>query len=140
MGVTARRLVRRTFSAPHRLSATVEKVSLALIEDSKNERKSERERKELREKGYDIPEYPEEPKNDEEKALQKKLQLSNETKYLVLTKGNVPLVFDYVMKTPRSSIASFEAKTCMEEAKVRLEEGKTYKAKEIHKALGHANP
>ncbi|MBL6975447.1 MAG: NADP-dependent isocitrate dehydrogenase [Deltaproteobacteria bacterium] len=26
--------------------------------------------KELREKGYDIPEYPEEPKNDEEKALQ----------------------------------------------------------------------
>ncbi len=26
--------------------------------------------KELREKGYDIPEYPEEPKNDDEKALQ----------------------------------------------------------------------
>jgi len=26
--------------------------------------------KELREKGYDIPDYPEEPKNDEEKALQ----------------------------------------------------------------------
>jgi isocitrate dehydrogenase len=28
--------------------------------------------KELREKGYDIPEYPEEPKNDNEKALQKR--------------------------------------------------------------------
>jgi len=28
--------------------------------------------KELRDKGYDIPEYPEEPKNDAEKALQKK--------------------------------------------------------------------
>jgi len=28
--------------------------------------------KELREKGYDIPEYPEEPKNDEEKALQER--------------------------------------------------------------------
>lgn len=28
--------------------------------------------KELRDKGYDIPEYPEEPKNDEEKALQKR--------------------------------------------------------------------
>ncbi|MDA3895260.1 MAG: NADP-dependent isocitrate dehydrogenase [Desulfobacteraceae bacterium] len=28
--------------------------------------------KELREKGYDIPEYPEEPKTDEEKALQKR--------------------------------------------------------------------
>ncbi|UCH85828.1 MAG: NADP-dependent isocitrate dehydrogenase, partial [Candidatus Latescibacterota bacterium] len=31
--------------------------------------------KELREKGYDIPEYPEEPKNDEEKALQKKFSV-----------------------------------------------------------------
>lgn len=28
--------------------------------------------KELQEKGYDIPDYPEEPKNDEEKALQKR--------------------------------------------------------------------
>jgi len=28
--------------------------------------------KELREKGYDIPQYPEEPKNDEERALQKR--------------------------------------------------------------------
>jgi len=31
--------------------------------------------KELREKGYDIPEYPEEPKNDAEKALQKKFSV-----------------------------------------------------------------
>jgi len=31
--------------------------------------------KELREKGYDIPEYPEEPKTDEEKALQKRFSV-----------------------------------------------------------------
>jgi isocitrate dehydrogenase len=31
--------------------------------------------KELREKGYDIPEYPEEPRNDVEKALQKKFSV-----------------------------------------------------------------
>lgn len=31
--------------------------------------------KELREKGYDIPEYPEEPKNDEEKALQERFSV-----------------------------------------------------------------
>ena len=31
--------------------------------------------KELREKGYDIPEYPEEPKNDAEKALQAKFSV-----------------------------------------------------------------
>lgn len=31
--------------------------------------------KELREKGYDIPEYPEEPKTDEERALQKKFSV-----------------------------------------------------------------
>lgn len=31
--------------------------------------------KELREKGYDIPEYPEEPKNDEEKALQRRFSV-----------------------------------------------------------------
>jgi isocitrate dehydrogenase len=31
--------------------------------------------KELREKGYDIPEYPEEPKNDEERALQKRFAI-----------------------------------------------------------------
>jgi len=32
--------------------------------------------KELREHGYDIPEYPEEPRNDEEKALQKKFSVA----------------------------------------------------------------
>jgi isocitrate dehydrogenase len=32
--------------------------------------------KELREKGYDIPEYPEEPKTDEEKALQKRFSVA----------------------------------------------------------------
>ena len=31
--------------------------------------------KELREKGYDIPEYPEEPKTDEERALQKRFSV-----------------------------------------------------------------
>jgi isocitrate dehydrogenase len=31
--------------------------------------------KELRDKGYDIPEYPEEPKTDEEKALQKRFSV-----------------------------------------------------------------
>jgi len=31
--------------------------------------------KELKEKGYDIPEYPEEPKTDEEKALQKRFSV-----------------------------------------------------------------
>lgn len=31
--------------------------------------------RELREKGYDIPEYPEEPKTDEEKALQKRFSV-----------------------------------------------------------------
>jgi len=31
--------------------------------------------KELREKGYDIPEYPEEPKTDKEKALQKRFSV-----------------------------------------------------------------
>ncbi len=31
--------------------------------------------KELRERGYDIPEYPEEPKTDEEKALQKRFSV-----------------------------------------------------------------
>jgi isocitrate dehydrogenase len=31
--------------------------------------------KELQEKGYDIPDYPEEPKNDEERALQKKFAI-----------------------------------------------------------------
>ena len=31
--------------------------------------------KELREQGYDIPEYPEEPKTDEEKALQKRFSV-----------------------------------------------------------------
>jgi len=32
--------------------------------------------KELREKGYDIPEYPEEPKTDDEKALQKRFSVA----------------------------------------------------------------
>ena len=32
--------------------------------------------KELREKGYDIPEYPEEPKTDEERALQKRFSVA----------------------------------------------------------------
>ena len=73
------------------------------------------------------------------KALEKNWQLSNERQCLVLTKGIVYLVFDHVMKTPQSSTTGFKAKTCMEEAKARLEEGKTYKAKEIHKAFGHAN-
>ena len=31
--------------------------------------------KELREKGYDVPEYPEEPKTDEEKALQERFSV-----------------------------------------------------------------
>ena len=73
------------------------------------------------------------------KALERDWQLSNKGKCLVLSKGKVKLLFDHIMQTPRSSIAGFKAKTYLEDAQVNLEEGKTYPAEEIHKALGHAN-
>lgn len=60
--------------------------------------------KELREKGYDIPEYPEEPKTDEEKALQKRFSVVlGSAVNPVLREGNSD-------RRPAASVKSFAQK------------------------------
>jgi isocitrate dehydrogenase len=60
--------------------------------------------KELRDKGYDIPEYPEEPKNEAEKALQKKFSVVlGSAVNPVLREGNSD-------RRPADSVKSFAQK------------------------------
>jgi len=60
--------------------------------------------KELREKGYDIPEYPEEPKNDAERALQKRFSVVlGSAVNPVLREGNSD-------RRPAASVKSFAQK------------------------------